>query len=138
MKFLLRRIEYAPSHHNPNAPIFFLTEQVESDTMQKDIVLGGFCMYTTAKKLSVLCVILGAIHAFMGLALMVFASSMGLTFFEMFALIFYIVTSAGIFIILTCALRSLCADLEYDEEINAQHYVDLKKQVEELEYRVKR
>ena len=94
-------------------------------------------MYTTAKKLSVFCVILGAINAFMGLALMIFASSMGLTFFEMFALIFYIITSVLIFIILTCALRSLCADLEYEEEINAKHYVEMKKQVDELEYRVK-
>lgn len=94
-------------------------------------------MYTTAKKLSVFCVILGAIHAFMGLALMIFASAMGLTFFEMFALIFYILTSATIFIILVCALRSLCSDLEYTEEINATHYVEMKKQVDELEYRVK-
>jgi len=94
-------------------------------------------MYTTAKKLSVFCVITGAINAFMGLSVLGFASALGLTFFEMFALIFYIITSSATFIILTCAIRSLCADLQYSEEIDSKNYNELKKQVEELEYRVK-
>ena len=94
-------------------------------------------MYTTAKKLSIFCVIIGAINTFMGLGLMAFAVDRGFTFFEMFALCFYILTSSAFAIIMTCAMRSLCSDLEYSEEVDSKNFIELKKQVEELEYRVK-
>ena len=94
-------------------------------------------MYSTAKRLATLCVILAVIHAFMGIALIIYSTGFKLSFAIQFSLSVYIITSIISFICLSCGLRSLCndLDLEYENREKANHA--LKKRIEALEFKVK-
>ena len=67
-------------------------------------------MHSTVKNLSAVCIILAIFHAFMGIALLIYASGYGLPFGTSFALSCYIITSMLTFLILGCSLRSLCSN----------------------------
>ena len=95
-------------------------------------------MCTTAKRTAIISLIFASIHTFMGIILIAFAKVNKFSFYEMFALIFYIATGAIILISLCCAIHSMSTDFAMGEEYNAERINSLKKQVEELEHIVKR
>lgn len=94
-------------------------------------------MYSTARRLSTLCVILAVIHAFMGIALIAYSTGYKLGFGLSFALSAYIITSILGFILLACGLRSLCGDLDLEYENRQRENLALKKRIETLEFKVK-
>ena len=94
-------------------------------------------MYSTTKRLSTLCVILAVIHAFMGIALIIYSTGYKLSFAVSFSLTAYIITSIISFICLSCGLRSLCSDLDLEYENRERENLALKKRIEALEFKVK-
>lgn len=94
-------------------------------------------MCTTAKRITTISLILGSIHTFMGIILIAFAKLNKFSFYEIFALMFYVLTGAIIMICLCCAIRSMSIDFAMEEEYNAERIDKMKKRVDELEYLVK-
>ena len=94
-------------------------------------------MYSTAKWLSTFCVILAVIHAFMGIALIIYSTGYKLSFGISFSLSVYIITSILSFICLSCGLRSLCNDLDLEYENREKANLALKKRIEALEFKAK-
>ena len=94
-------------------------------------------MYSTARRLSTLCVILAVIHAFMGIALIIYSTGYKFSFAVSISLTAYIITSIISFICLSCGLRSLCGDLDLEYENREKANRALKKRIEALEFKAK-
>ena len=95
-------------------------------------------MHGTVKNLATFCIIMAAIHAFMGIALIIYASGYKLSFATEFCLGCYIITSIVSFLVLGGSLRGLCGNLELEQEINIKEQNALKKRIEALEFKVGR
>ena len=79
---------------------------------------------------------MAVIHAFMGIAFILYATGFSLSFATTFVLICYIITSIIAFLILGCSLRSLCSNLELEYESTVRTQNELKKRIEALEFKV--
>ena len=90
-------------------------------------------MYSTAKLLSIFCVILAVDNIVAALMLLLFFARSSLGFTTVFTAIMYLVSATGIMALLAAALRSLCADLQAEFDSTSDQIHDLKKQIETLE-----
>lgn len=92
-------------------------------------------MYSTARKLSLLTAILGAVNV-VGVILYLLASvTLEITFALSFAIFMILASSAAANLLLTVALRSICLDLEYEYEDTQKKISSLTKRINELEGR---
>lgn len=93
-------------------------------------------MYSTAKKLTAVSVILSAFCILTALAaIFVYVPSLKLSLAYEFAVVGFIATAAFGHLALTLSLRSALSDLSVAEEANATQIKALKKRIEELEYK---
>ena len=90
-------------------------------------------MYSTARKMSLLCAILSAVNI-MGVFLYLLSSAaLSIPFSAGLAIFMILVASAGVSLMLTIALRSICQDLEYEYEDHIRRSSELSKRIEVLE-----
>lgn len=90
-------------------------------------------MYSTAKLLSIFCVILAVANVVAALMLLLYFTRSNLGFTTVFTAIMYLVSATGIMALLAAALRSLCADLQSEFDSTSDQIHDMKKQIEALE-----
>lgn len=93
-------------------------------------------MYSTAKLLSIFCVILAAANVVAALMLLMYFSRSDLGFTTVFTAIMYLVSATGILVLLTTSLRSLCQDLQSEYDSTSEQIHELKKHVDALEKRL--
>ena len=92
-------------------------------------------MLATAKKISLFCAIAAAVNIVVGVLLLLYLQTVKLGFAVVFCLSMYLVTTSGILLGITCALRSASSDIVLDTEYLTKDIVSLKKKVHELENR---
>ena len=94
-------------------------------------------MFSTARKLGVICCILAAFNI-VGLVMltMLFAGA-GLSFTWIFSLLLYLITITTIGLLLTFGIRSMSQDSEMEVEATSIQIKKLKDRVEELEKKLK-
>lgn len=94
-------------------------------------------MRSTARLLTIFCVILTAISIFAAVMVSLAIQTMALSFGQMFAIIIFTFGTSIVSLLLTISLRSLCRDLDLEYETTATRIHDLKKRITELEEKCK-
>ena len=90
-------------------------------------------MYSTAKLLSIFCVILAVANVVAAIMLLLYFTRNSFDFVTVFTATMYFISATGVLTLLTTALRSLCADLQSEYDSTAEQLHDLKKQITALE-----
>ena len=90
-------------------------------------------MYSTAKLLSIFCVILAVANVVAALMLLLYFTRSNLGFTTVFTAIMYLLSATGILTLLTTALRSLCQDLQSEFDSTSEQIHELKKEIDSLE-----
>lgn len=93
-------------------------------------------MYSTAKKLSLVSIILAVFNAIATVLFFLYFAGSGLGFAMIFTCVLYLVTATVISLLMAIGLRSLCKDLNYESDYNAEKIHDLNKRVKELENKI--
>ena len=94
-------------------------------------------MYSTARKLSVLCIILVAVNIAGAVLTTLFLMGESLDFTQFLSIMIYLVTATALSLFLSIALRSMVQDMEIEV---GNHNISIKKltdRVKELETKVK-
>jgi len=92
-------------------------------------------MLATTKKISLFCAVAAAVNIVIGVLLLLYFQTLKLGFAVVFCLSVYLITTSGILLGITCALRSTCTDINLDNESITKDIVSLRKRVQELEKR---
>lgn len=94
-------------------------------------------MYTTAKRLSIISIIMVAFNIFALLLFILYFPTSGLNFTMIFKVALYLVTSTGVSVLMSIGTYNLTQDLELEYESNAKRFKELSKKVEALENSMK-
>lgn len=92
-------------------------------------------MYISAKKFSTLSAIGCAVNIVGLLLYWMMSGSLLIQFALSFAITLFMLSSAGIFLFLTLALRSLCQDLDSEYENTCMKFREINNKIQELEER---
>lgn len=90
-------------------------------------------MYSTAKLLSIFCVILAVVNVVGAIMLLLYFTRNSFDFVTVFTCTMYALSATGVLVLLTVALRSLCADLQSEYDSTAEQIHDMKKHITALE-----
>lgn len=93
-------------------------------------------MYSTARGLSVISIILSVVNALATAMFFFYFSAEELGFAMTFTCSMYLITSTVVSLFLSIALRSLCKDLNFESEAKATQAHQLSKRIKELENKV--
>lgn len=94
-------------------------------------------MYSVAKKLSILSVILCVVNAVFAVLNIILMVGQNLPFPEMFTKVCYLVSGTGALVLLTIAARSICADLELEYDARSRQLRDQNEHIKKLEDKIK-
>ncbi len=91
-------------------------------------------MYSTPRLLSIFCVILCAMGAVGAIMVVMGISTMPtVPFSVVFASAMFLAATVLISLFVTISLRSLCQDLQMNDDVTSQKLQDMKKKLEKLE-----
>ncbi len=94
-------------------------------------------MYSSARKLSILCFILSVANILGLIMVALVLIGYGLPFHELFTFLLYTITISITALLLTVAIRSTLQDMDMEYENQARQIQKLNERIEELEIKVK-
>ena len=92
-------------------------------------------MFSTVKKLAVICIIACAFNIAMALGVVsyIFAMPYKIEFAHLFSLLAYIATGSGVLLAVACALLSACTDIAVSNDYTYDQFSKINKRLQELE-----
>ena len=92
-------------------------------------------MFSTVKKLAVICIIACALNIVVGLGVVSYIYSMPykIEFAHLFSLLAYIGTGSGVLLATSCALYSACSDVNVNNDYHLEQFSKINKRLEQLE-----
>lgn len=94
-------------------------------------------MYSTARKLSVLCIILVAVNIAGAVLTVLFLKGENVGFTNFISLMMYLITSTALTLFLSIAVRSMVQDMEIEVSNHNYSIKKLTDRIKELENKVK-
>jgi len=92
-------------------------------------------MFSTVKKLAVICIIACALNIVVGLGVVsfIYSTPYPIEFAHMFSLLAYIGTGSGVLLATSCALYSACTDVNVNNDYYYDQFSKINKRLEDLE-----